>query len=130
MTDVELKFFDNKLYSIKVGDGLIDELISSKYGTPKEEIETKDHTFQNGYGAKFVKTDLKKTHTWNTNDPSTECYYVNNFWYGSDGKLLHVEYCYLTNNTVSKKVQEENMSVIARKQQREADEKKAFSKGF
>ena len=130
LNDVELKFYNDKLYSIKIGDGKVDELLTTKYGLPKEEIKTEDHTFQNGYGAKFVKTDLRKTHTWTTNDPQTECYYINNYWYNDSGKILHVEYCYLTNNQIAKLVQEENKKVIARRKQREEDKKKALTAGF
>jgi hypothetical protein len=130
LSDVELKFYNDKLYSIKVGDGKVDELITTKYGAPKEEVKTEDHTFQNGYGAKFVKTDLKKTHTWTTNDPQTECYYVNNYWYNDSGKLLHIDYCYLTNNQIAKLVQDENKKVIVRRKQREEDKKKALTAGF
>ena len=130
LTDVELKFYNDKLYSIKIGDGKVDELLTTKYGSPKEEIKTEDHTFQNGYGAKFVKTDLRKTHTWTTNDLQTECYYVNNYFYNDSGKILHVEYCYLTNNQIAKLVQEENKKVIVRRKQREEDKKKEIAAGF
>ena len=130
LKDVTLKFYNDKLYSIQVKDNQIDDLLTTKYGQGKEDVETKDHTFQNGYGAKFVKTDLKKEITWNTNDPQISCYYITNYWYGSDGKLLHYEYASLSNKTIENIVNEEEKKVFARIKQREEDEKKGLISGF
>jgi hypothetical protein len=130
LKDVTLKFFNDKLYSIQIKDDQIDDLITTKYGEGKAQTETKDHTFQNGYGAKFVKTDLKKEITWNTNDPQTSCYYITNYWYNDNGKLLHYEYANLSNNTIEKIVNNENDLVKVRIEKREEDKKKSLVSGF
>ena len=77
-----------------------------------------------------MKTDLKKEITWNTNDPQISCYYITNYWYGSDGKLLHYEYASLSNKTIENIVNEEEKKVFARIKQREEDEKKGLISGF
>ena len=128
--DVTLKFYNDKLYSIECGDSQIDDLLTSKYGEGKVETETKDHTFQNGYGAKFVKTDLKKEITWNTNDAQIKCYYIDNYFYGSDGKLLHYEFASLSNKATENSIHEEFKSVVARVSKRDADKKKELVSGF
>lgn len=130
LKDVTLKFYKDKLYSIQVKDDQIDDLLTTKYGQGKEEVETKDHTFQNGYGAKFVKTDLKKEITWNTGDPQIDCYYITNFWYSNDGKLLHYEFATLSNKSIENIVNEQEKLLFARIKQREEDEKKGLVKGF
>ena len=130
LKDVTLKFYNDKLYSIQVKDDKIDELITTKYGEGKAVTETKDHTFQNGYGAKFVKTDLKKEITWNTNDPQVSCYYITNFWYNDNGKLLHYEYASLNNKTIENIVDNETKMVKFRINKREEDKKKSLVSGF
>ena len=130
LKDVTLKFYNDKLYYIQVKDDQIDDLLTTKYGQGKEEVETKDHTFQNGYGAKFVKTDLRKEITWNANDPQISCYYIANFWYSSDGKLLHYEYGSLSNKSIENVVNEQEKLLFARIKQREENEKKGLVSGF
>ena len=130
LKDVTLKFFNDKLYSIQIKDDQIDDLITTKYGEGKVQTETKDHTFQNGYGAKFVKTDLKKEITWNSNDPQISCYYITNYWYNDSGKLLHYEYGNLSYTNIEKIVNNENEIVKARIDKREEDKKKSLVSGF
>jgi hypothetical protein len=128
--DITLKFFNDKLYSVDIKDRQLDDLLTTKYGTPKEEIETKDHTFQNGYGATFVKTDITKRHNWETGDINIICYYTDLYWYNDKGKLNGINYAILHNKTISTLVGTEEKNVIARIDKREEDKKKSLVSGF
>jgi hypothetical protein len=130
LENTTLKFFNDKLYSVEVNDTKLDELLTLKYGKPKERIIEKAHTFQNGFGAKFVKTDIKREHTWNTTNPTTQCYYVSNFWYNDKGELLNTENGYLYDIKVETMVDSENAKLLARIKQREVNSKKRLVTGF
>jgi len=130
LKDVTLKFFNDTLYSINIKDSKVDELLTIKYGTPKEDVKTKDNTFVNGYGAKFVKTDLTKTHTWETNNPNTVCWYTDMSWYNDKGEFRYAEYCVLYDKKIDKVVSTEEDMVKTRVRKREEDKKKALAAGF
>jgi hypothetical protein len=130
LSDVTLKFFNDKLYSINVNDKQLDELLTTKYGTPKEDIKTKENTFQNSYGAKFVKTDLTKTHNWETGNINTICSYTDMYWYNDSGKLNGANYAHLYDRTITDFVGVEESVVKARINKREEDKKKGLVSGF
>jgi hypothetical protein len=130
LTDVRLKFFEDKLYEIEIHDKKMDELMTLKFGSPKEDVKTKDNTFVNGYGVKSVKTDLTKTHTWETGDSTTSCWYTDMYWYSDKGELRYIGYAALFDKSISKKVEIEENKVTARIRQREEDKKKELAKGF
>lgn len=130
LTDVELSFYNDKLYSIQINDDKIDELIIAKYGEGKVTTETKDHTYQNGYGAKFIKTDLKKEINWNTNVTENKCYYITNYWYNSKGEINHYEYASLSNTKISNIVDNELKQLVSRIDKREEEKKKGLVSGF
>ena len=130
LTDITLKFFNNKLYEIEVQDKKMDELMTSKFGNPKEDVKTKDNTFVNGYGTKFVKTDITTTHTWETGNLNLSCWYTDMYWYNDKGEIRYAGYAMLRDKSIGKQVEEEENKVIARINKREEDKKKDLVKGF
>ena len=128
--DITLNFFNDKLYRIEIKDKKLDELLTTKYGTPQEDIKTKDNTFQNGYGAKFVKTDITKTHKWETGNDNISCWYTDMYWYNDSGKLNYIGYALLSDKSITKLVEIESDIVKARITKREEDKKKDLVNGF
>lgn len=127
---VEMKFFNNKLYSIKIEDLKLKDLLVTKYGDGTLTSETKDHTFQNGYGAKFVKTDRTYTRTWATGNPSYTCYFVTMLWYNDKGKENGLAYGLLEDKSYEDEIRAANKAVKERMRQRELQSKKAAIDGF
>jgi hypothetical protein len=128
--DVDLKFFNNKLYSIHVGDYKIDELLTTKYGEPKKDFEEKEKYYTNGYGMKITKKDQTFKHTYNTNIPNVECYYELMSWHDSKGEKLIVSFTILEDKIISDVVSKEVDMVKSRINKREEDKKKGLVSGF
>jgi hypothetical protein len=84
---IELWFFDNHLFSIGISDAKMDGLIVKKYGDGEYTVESKENVFQNGYGARFIKTDETRKRSWIVDNPSISLKSEYKFWYRYNGEL-------------------------------------------
>ncbi len=57
LTDINLLFFKNKLYTIYTSDEKLDDLLGQKYGNVNPDLKEKEVNFQNGYGNIFTKIE-------------------------------------------------------------------------
>lgn len=129
VNELKLKFFEGKLFHIECYGGSVNDLLEIKYGKGDLKVEKEDHTFVNGYGTKFVKTDEEYTTTWNTPKPIS-CYSILKSWYNDKGKELSYYKAYLYTTEYSKKIQEGEKEVTARIKAREEEKKKGLVQGF
>lgn len=125
---VELSFFNDTLYSIKI-DKCINDILTLKYGEPKIDIKEKDHTFQNGYDATFIKTDRETDYYWKTTN-NTHLYCYTNYYYSNNGELEHFEYTEIYYRKIWKKVFDETQLVENRIEQLEKNKNNNNIKGF
>lgn len=124
LKDIKLKFFNDTLYSIITSDSKLDDLITAKYGSGVTTVKEKDHIFQNGYGATFVKTDQTFTTTWDTNISKVFCYYTFMSKHNNRGEKSIISFTHLHNITHVADIIEENNKVKGRISQRITDSKK------
>ena len=128
--DITLKFFNDTLFFIQIGDTKMSELMKTKYGEGKTDLKEEEHTFQNGYGAKFIKTDQKFITEWNAGSPNVECRSVLSSFYNDSGKQLIVNYALLQNTSHNEDIRTTNNMIIERIAKNKADKKKAELGGF
>jgi hypothetical protein len=62
---IKLYFYDNKLCKIEVNENDLTEVLTFKYGEPKEDIKTKKVLFTNMLGTTIEKEEITKTYEWN-----------------------------------------------------------------
>jgi hypothetical protein len=126
--DVKLYFYNNKLYKIYTTECLSD-LLELKYGEPKINTKEKKHTFINGYGAKFIKTDIHADYNWETsNNINLSC--IAHFYYNDDGKLRDGSFTFLNLIDISTKVEKEEEIVSERIKKRKENAEKEKVSGF
>jgi len=130
VTDITLKFFNDKLYSIDIKDSKLRELLEAKYGNGKLTTEKEDHTFQNGYGAKFVKTDKTYTTTWETDNQNVTCKSVLMSWYNDHGEQKIISFTILEDDSHTDEINEASTIIKDRIAKRIADKKKQDLDGF
>ena len=130
VSDVNLKFFNNKLFEIEIKDSKVDELLTTKYGEPKKDYKEKENTFVNGYGAKFIKKDQTWTHTWETGNVNLSCWYTLMSWYNDKGQERIVSYTMLKDNSIGKEVEKQVEVVKTRINKRIEDSKKNLVSGL
>lgn len=141
--NVDLKFFDGKLYEIAVNETNSDsndnakklaELLTAKYGEPKTDIKTEEKHYTNGYGTDIIKKNITLNQTFNTNSLNISCYYHVLAYHDSKGKLSIIEYIRLSETNISTLVYEEvnkQESIIKNRiAKREEDKKKELLIGF
>ena len=141
--DIDLKFFDGKLYEIYVHEGNVpgyknarklDELLTTKYGAPKSDSKEEEKYYTNSYGTKITKKDQTFEHTFNTNSPNVRCYYYFSSRHDSKGEISFMEFIrlYETNiwNLVYDAEDEQQEIIKKRIEKREEDKKKELLIGF
>lgn len=128
--DITLKFFNDTLFFIEIMDTKMSELMKTKYGEGKTDLKEVEHTFQNGYGATFIKTDQSFTTKWDAGSPDVECSYVLSGFYNDSGKQLFVHYALLQNTSHNEDIRTTNKMIIERIAKNIADKKKADLGGF
>lgn len=122
--DITLKFFNDKLYSIDTKDSKLTDLLTAKYGDGTLTVKEEDHTFQNGYGAKFVKTDKTFTTTWETGNPNITCRSVLMSWYNDHGEQNIISFTILEDNSHIDEINKASTTIKDRIAKRIADKKK------
>ncbi|MDH4461964.1 MAG: hypothetical protein QE277_11095 [Flectobacillus sp.] len=130
VTDIKLKFFNGLLYFIQISDSQMSELMKTKYGDGEMDVKKKDHTFQNGYGATFVKTDQTYTTKWLVDKPNITCEYTLMSWYNRHGEQSVVAFTLLSDETHNKEIEIETQKIKDRIKERANSKKKADLKGF
>ncbi len=130
VTNVNIKFFNDSLYYIEIKDTKMKELLKTKYGDGILDVKEKENTFQNGYGATFVKTDQTFTINWIVDNPYVSCNFVLMRYYNENGELRVLYYSILSNKLYIDKVEIESKIVKDRISNREKDKKKEDIKGF
>ena len=130
LTDITLKFYGDKLYSINIKDSKLKDLLTTKYGEGKTTIKTEDHIFQNGYGAKFTKTDSDLKIVWETGAPNVLCEYVMTILYLSDGKPLIVSFGHLVDEKQNNAVYKYDETIKAKSEKEASEKKKSDLNGF
>jgi hypothetical protein len=109
---VELKFKDNKLYSIYADyDSKLNDGLTIKYGEPKLETEEKEQNYTNGYGTKITKVDQRFEKTWVTNDINLSCISVLYKYHDSKGQANYITYTHLKNKSISTQVENEEKRI-------------------
>jgi hypothetical protein len=128
---LELKFKDNKLYSIECDyDSKLKDGLTLKYGEPKIENEEKEQHYTNGYGAKITKIDQRFETSWNTNDVNTTCISVLYKYHNSKGEVNYITYIHLKNKTISLIVDNNEKIVQNRIDKRKEEKKKQELSGL
>lgn len=127
---LELRFFNNKLYQIKIEDTKVDDLLTTKYGEPKKDYKEKENTFVNGYGIETIKKDETWIHTWETGNVNTSCFFTLMSYFSDQGKQRVISYTILKDNTISSQIEKQVESVKIRIEKRESEKKKDNLKGF
>ena len=130
VTNITLKFFNDKLYSIDIKDSKLNELLTAKYGDGELTSKEEDHTFQNGYGATFVKTDRTFTTTWKTDEPNVTCKSVLMSWYNDHGEHNVIAYTILEDDSHKDEINDASKIIEDRIAKRIADKKKQDLDGF
>lgn len=130
VVDITLKFFNDTLYSIQIGDNKLSDLLKTKYGEGDLTTKEEDHTFQNGYGATFVKTDKTFRTTWKTDNKNINCSSVLMSWYNDRGKQNILSYTILEDISHVNDIDKESAKVKDRISKRIADKKKKDLDGF
>ena len=135
--NVDLKFFDGKLYHIQVDNESsknLDELLIAKYGAPKTDFNEKEKYYTNSYGTKITKNEITLEQTFNTNSPNIRCYYHFSNYYNSKGEVSFLQYINLFEVSIVSIVHEENDKqkeiIKNRIAKREEDKKKELLIGF
>ena len=98
LTEVTLSFFNGKLFSIETGRCL-DKILTIKYGEPKIDFIKTPHTFQNGYGATFIKTDVLVDYDWKTT-PDIKLLCFTSFRYNDSGELNYTGRTFLSSKNI------------------------------
>jgi hypothetical protein len=130
VSDITLKFYKNKLYFIEVSDSKMEDLLKLKYGEGSLDVKKEDHTFQNGYGTTFIKTDQTFTRKWLVDKPNVNCEYVLMSWYNDQGEQNIIAYALLTDNTFNKEIEIANNEIKDRIKERIKAKKKSDLNGF
>lgn len=130
VTDITLKFFNDKLYSIDIKDSKLKELLTAKYGDGKLTSKEEDHTFQNGYGATFIKTDRTFTTTWETDNQNVTCRTVLMSWYNDHGEKNIISFTILEDDSHKDEINGASTIIKDRIAKRIADKKKQDLDGF
>ncbi len=128
--DITLKFFNDKLYSIEIKDSKLEELLKAKYGDGKLTYKKEDHTFQNGYGATFIKTDETFTTTWKTDNPNVTCKSVLMSWFNDHGEQKIIFFSILEDNSHKNEIDKASTIIKDRIAKRIEDKKKQDLDGF
>ena len=145
LNNVHLRFFNDFLYHIELSSLFNDytnmrnseaipenfiDAITIKYGNPKLDVEKKDIVFQNGYGAKFTKTERHYTETWfNTNDNISMWLYTG-FLYTDDGKEFMSRLFQVYNVKTKNKVDRIKSKLREKLEKQKENEKKNKFKDF
>ena len=61
---VKLYFYDNKLVKIEANEDDLTEILTMKYGTPKEDVTSKKVLFSTKFGTTIEKEENSKTCQW------------------------------------------------------------------
>ena len=130
VTDITLKFFNSLLYDIMIDDSQMRELMKTKYGDGNLDVKKEDHTFQNGYGATFVKTDQTFTIKWLVDKPDVMCVSVLMSWYNEHGEQNVISYTWLQDKTHLKEIALATKEIADRIEDRKKDKKKQDLKDF
>jgi hypothetical protein len=121
---LSLSFFDDKLYEILIDGSEVDELLTLKYGKPEQKFQETPHTYVNGLGIEFIKTERQSTHNYKTNIPGVICYYYHHLDYDYHGDVQIFEWAIIFNKYIKDKVSVESAEVRSRITQRNEQVKK------
>jgi hypothetical protein len=128
--NLTLKFFNDTLYYIQIEDRKMSELLKTKYGEGKTDLKEEEHTFQNGYGAKFVKTDQRFKTEWDSGSPYVNCTYILSSFYSDKGKQSVISFALLENSLHNEDIKTKNKMIKERIAKNKEEKKKAEIKGF
>jgi hypothetical protein len=130
VNEVQLKFFENHLYHIFIGDTKMNDLVKTKYGIGKTELKEKEKTFQNGYGATFVKTDKTFKTSWIVDKPNVSLESSILTWHNEKGEKLDAYYIVLQDTKHNDEIAEVNAQIRKRIQQNIDNKNKVELKDF
>ena len=128
---VSLKFCQGKLYSIKISDYKIKEILTVKYGEPTKSTEGDEKVFSDSEGNRVVRMDSKITSTWDTKNYGFGCYEVQRIWYSDlDGKMNFMTATYLLDKNVQIEVSAIEERIRGRMKERELIKNREKLNGF
>lgn len=126
--DVELRFFNNKLYYVETST-LLNELISAKYGKPKVNDVLKKVVYKNGYGATFVKYNRSIDYFWLTHpNIKLECHKFDGYDY--EGEPVNNSYTTIYDVKTKKIIDDLLISMSKKKEIEKKNNLINQSKGF
>lgn len=109
--NVELLFYKDSLYQIhcnRTSD--LEDAIKVKFGEPKTTVTTKDHTFVNGYGNRFIKTDETFLSEYNTLSDNIILTSTLSKYYNDNGEANYISFVVLYNLKINDIVYSEDKS--------------------
>jgi hypothetical protein len=124
LTDINLLFFNNKLYTIYTADEKLDEMMGDKYGKVLPSLTEKEVYFTNGFGNTITKIEKHYKKKYITNVPNYSCSWSMDIQYLNNGDSYILTNTWLTDSKIENIVTKTERAMQLRSQKRELEKKK------
>jgi hypothetical protein len=124
LSDINLLFFNNKLYTIYSADENLDEMLGDKYGKVIPILTEKEVYFVNGFGNTITEIEKHYKKKYVTNVPNYNCSWSMDIKFHNNGESYMLINTWLADTKIENIVSKTEKAIILRSQKRELEKKK------
>jgi hypothetical protein len=124
LSDINLLFFNNKLYTIYSADENLDEMLGDKYGKVIPTLTEKEVYFVNGFGNTITEIEKHYKKKYITNVPNYNCSWSMDIKFHNNGESYMLINTWLSDTKIENIVSKTEKEIMLRSEKRELEKKK------